>query len=164
MRPNLASIALASVLVVSAATTLAQPMMGPGGGYMHGTGAGMMGRGWGYADPGGYLGDLKLVLGITEAQEAAWAAYTAVVKDAATQMQGAHQTMYQAMGTASWEERRDMMNRMFEVRQQTFDAVHTAAEKLLPALDDAQEAKAATRLPGLAGPAYGMMGQGPRWR
>ena len=62
MRSNLASIALAGALAITTGATLAQPMMGPGGGYMHGPGAGMMGRGWGYIDPAGYLGDLKLVL------------------------------------------------------------------------------------------------------
>ena len=61
MRSNLASIALGGALAIIAGATLAQPMMGPGGGYMHGPGAGMMGRGWGYSDPAGYLGDLKLV-------------------------------------------------------------------------------------------------------
>ena len=66
--------------------------------------------------------------------------------------------MFDAMGTATWQERRDMMNRMFEVRQASYDKVHTAADKLLPALDASQRTKAETRLPGLAAPGYGMMG------
>ena len=48
------------------------------------------------------------------------------------------------------------MNRMFEVRQ-AVHKVHTAADKLLPALDASQRTKAETRLPGLAA-RYGMMG------
>jgi hypothetical protein len=69
------------------------------------------------------------------------------------------------MGTGTWEERRDMMNRMFEAREQAFDTVHGAAEKLLPSLDASQRAMAATRLPGLADRRHGsgMMGPvGPR--
>jgi hypothetical protein len=74
------------------------------------------------------------------------------------QMQSLHQTMFDSMGTASWQERRNMMNQMFQARKQAFDTVHEAANRLLPALDPAQKAKAQTSLPGLAyGP--GMMGQ-----
>ncbi len=134
---------------------------------MHGQGPGMMGRGWGYANSAGYLNDLKTTLNITQAQEPAWKEYTETVKGVAEQMQGVHQSMYEAMGTADWQERRDMMNRMFQARQAAFDSVHAAAEKLLPALDTSQRAKAETRLPGLAGPGYGMMGHmgaGPRLR
>jgi hypothetical protein len=32
-------------------------------------------------------------------------------------VQGAHQTMFDAMVTATWQERRDMMNRMFEAKK-----------------------------------------------
>jgi len=123
----------------------------------------MMGHsGWGFTDPAGYLNDLKVVLGITSAQEPAWNVYADVVKGAADQMRGAHATMFDAMGTATWLERRDMMNRMFEMRHESFDKVHDAAEKLLPQLDTAQRTKAQTRLPGLLGPGHGrgMMGMG----
>ncbi|MFI4927936.1 MAG: Spy/CpxP family protein refolding chaperone, partial [Burkholderiales bacterium] len=140
-----------------AGVALSQPMMGAGG-FMHGNGPGMMGRGGGYSGPAGYLDDLKAILGITAAEEAAWNAYADAVKSSAEQMQGVHQTMYEAMGTATWQERRDMMNRMFDVRQEAFEKVHAAADKLLPSLDASQQQKAKTRLPGLAGPGYGMMG------
>jgi hypothetical protein len=51
------------------------------------------------------------------------------------------------------------------VRQASFDKVHTAADKLLPALDASQRTKAEARLPGLAAPGYGMMGgMGPESR
>ncbi len=164
MRQVVAATALAGLLSLATGIALSQPMMGPGG-FMHGRAPGMMGHGWGFADPAGYLDSLKAALGITAVQEPAWDEYAATVKGAAEQMQGAHRTMFDAMGTATWQERRDMMNRMFEVRQESFDKVHAAAEKLLPSLDAPQRTKAETRLPGLAGPGYGMMGRmgwGPR--
>jgi hypothetical protein len=149
---------LFAALLTAAAVAQSQPMMGAGG-LMHGHGQGMMGRGMGYAGVTGYLDDLKAILGITLPQEAAWSEYAGTVKSSAEQMQGVHQTMYDAMGTATWQERRDMMNRMFDVRQDAFEKVHAAAEKLLPSLDASQQQKARTRLPGLAGPGYGMMGR-----
>jgi hypothetical protein len=152
------------IAIMGAGIALAQPMMGS-----RGMGPGMMGQGAGpmrgFSDPAAYLDNLKTALKITEAQAPAWNEYATAVKATAGQMQGVHQTMYDSMGTATWQERRDMMNRMFEVRQQSFDTVHAAAEKLLPTLDAAQKADAVTRLPGLAGPHRGMtgrMGQGPR--
>jgi LTXXQ motif family protein len=128
---------------------------------MHGPDAGMMRHrgGWGYSDPAGYLTALKADLGITPAQEPAWKEYADTVTGVVEQMQGVHQTMYEAMGTATWQERRDMMNRMFDARQQGFDTVHAAAEKLMASLDTSQRTKAATRLPGLAGPGRSMMGR-----
>lgn len=126
---------------------------GPGGGgpgrMGHGmmNGSGMMGGGW---DLAGYLDSLKAELAITPAQEPAWKAYAEVVDGVAQQMQGVHQTMYEAMGTATWQERRDMMNTMFEAREHAFDTVQAAAQALLPTLDAAQKARAQTSLPGLA--------------
>jgi hypothetical protein len=160
-------------VVVGGSLALAQPMMGsPGAGQGSGPGMmgsgmmgpGMMGRGAGpqrgFGDPVAYLDSLKSSLKISAAQDAAWAIYADTVKATATQMQGVHQTMYESMGTATWQERRDMMNRMFEARQQAFDAVHAAAEKLLPTLDAAQKTQAERSLPGLAGPGH-MMGRRP---
>lgn len=138
----------------------AQPMgpRGPGGGMGR---QGMMGPGSMISDPAGYLDGLKTQLKITPAQEDAWATYAAAVKDHATQMQAAHKTMFEAMGTASWQERRDMMNTMFSTRQQAMTAVHDAAEKLTGALTPAQKDQAAGILPGMMG--TGMrMGRGPR--
>jgi len=82
------------------------------------------------------------------------------------QMQELHQTMFDAMATASWEERRDMMNRTFQARQQAFESVHGAADKLMTVLTSAQQTKARRILPGLAF-GRGMMGRrgpgtGPR--
>jgi uncharacterized coiled-coil DUF342 family protein len=98
-------------------------------------------------DPAGYLDGLKAQLKISPAQEGAWATYATAVKDHAAQMQAAHKTMFEAMGTATWQERRDMMNNMFATRQQAMTAVHDAANKLMEALTAEQR-------PG--------MGRGPR--
>ncbi len=88
-------------------------------------------------------------------QEDTWATYAAAVKDHATQMQAAHNTMVEAMGTATWRERRDMMNTMFATRQQAMTAVHDAAGTLAGVLTPAQRSQATGILPG-------MMGRGPR--
>jgi len=135
-------------------------MMGGGG---RGGGMGMMGRSWNSAS---YLDSLKTELGITADQEPAWKAYADTVSGAEEQMQGLHQSMFEAMGTASWEQRRDMMNAMFEARQQAFDTVHEAAGKLVSELNPTQQEKAKGILPGL-GNGPGMMGprgpgRGPR--
>jgi LTXXQ motif family protein len=149
-------ILMGSVVVGTSGLVLAQPMMG---GARHGPDAGMMRHhDWSFSDPASYLAALKADLGVTPAQEPAWNDYAKTVQDVAAQMQGTHQTMYEAMGSASWQERRDMMNRMFDARQQAFNTVHTAAEKLLASLDASQRTKAATRLPGLVGPGHSMMG------
>ena len=147
---------MGSVVLGSSGLVLAQPMMG---GVMHGADAGMMRHhDWSHSDLASYLTALKADLGVTPAQEPAWSEYAETVKSVAAQMQGTHQTMYEAMGSASWQERRDMMNRMFEARQQAFNTVHTAAEKLLASLDASQQKKATSWLPGLAGPGHSMMG------
>ncbi len=120
-------------------------MMGGAGGMM-GSGGGMMGAPW---TTGSYLESLKGELGITAAQEPAWKEYTDTVSGAAETMQAMHQTMYESMGTASWEERRDMMNSMFQARQGAFNSVHEAAKKLTAALDPEQKKQADQALPGL---------------
>jgi hypothetical protein len=114
----------------------------------------MMGGEWNTAT---YLDALKAQLAITPGEEPAWKEYADTVAGVGEQMQGLHQTMFESMGTASWQERRTQMNQMFEARQQAFDTVHEAANKLLPALDPAQLAKARSILPGLAF-RRGMMG------
>ena len=155
---RLIRLAAATAVLGGAVAAVAQPM-GPGGA---GAGPGMMGPGpglgRGFTDPAGYLDALKTGLGVTSQQEPAWRDYADTVQGVATQMQGAHQIMYEAMGTATWEERRDMMNRMFEARQQAFTTVHEAAQKLLPSLTPAQRTLASTCLPGLRVPRRGMMG------
>lgn len=139
---------------------------GAGGGMMGGgPGGGMMGGGWTTAS---YLDSLKTRLGIAPQQEPAWNEYADIVRSVGEQMQALHRTMFEAMGTASWQERRDMMNTMFGARQQAFAAVQHAATALVPALTPAQRTLAERMLPGLAyrhgmGRGMGMghgMGQG----
>lgn len=142
-----------AALAALALPAQAQPMgqRGPGGG---------MGRhGMMMSDPASYLDGLKAQLKITTAQEDAWATYAAAVKDHATQMQAAHKTMFEAMGTATWQERRDMMNSMFATRQQAMTAVHDAAGTLAGVLTPKQRSQATGILPGMMGPG---MGRGPR--
>ena len=106
----------------------------------------------------GYLDRLKAGLGITAAQEPAWNDYADMVNGVAWQMRSVHQLMNHAMDTATWQERRDMMDRMAEARQRAFDIVQAAAKGLMTALDFTQRTKAEDRLPGLAGPGFGVMG------
>jgi hypothetical protein len=137
------------------------PRGGPGpmgGGPM---GGGMMGRG-GMSTTPEYLDGLKARLGITPKQEPAWKEYADTVNGASEQMRAMHQTVWESMGTADWEERRNMMNGMFASREQTRQMVQDAAQKLLPELDKEQQAKAETMLPGLVSPRYGWQGMGPR--
>src|SRR6201999_1574574 len=101
------------------------PMMGGGmmGGGMMGQGMGGSGgmmRGGGFADQSGYLESLKGQLGITANQEKPWAHYTGVVKGTAEQMKALHQSMFQTMGTQTWEQRRESMNQMFAERQEAY--------------------------------------------
>lgn len=139
-----------AALAALALPAQAQPMgqRGPGGG-------GMGRHGMMMSDPAAYLDGLKAQLKITTAQEDAWATYAAAVKDHATQMQAAHKTMFEAMGTATWQERRDMMNNMFATRQQAMTAVHDAADMLAGVLTPAQRSKATGILPGMMGPGMG---------
>jgi hypothetical protein len=127
--------------------------MGPGGGP---------GFGRGLNDPASYLASLKTELAITPAQEPAWTEYAETVQGVAGQMQAMHASVFDSMQTATWQERRDMMNNMFASRDAAHGIVRDAANKLLPSLTPEQKAKAATTLPGLmsAGPPAGR-GRGP---
>ena len=113
---------------------------------MGGHGPGMMGGDHGkmgsYRNTASYLDGLKKQLAITPKEEPAWKEYAETVSSVGEQMQGLHQTMFESMGTASWQERWNMMNQMVQTRQQAFDMVHEAANRLLLALDPAQKAKA----------------------
>ncbi len=138
---------------------LAQPGPGPGGpgpGMMRGR---MHGPGMMITDTASYLASLKSELGITEGQETAWKAYADVVSDTQEKMQSVHQSMFYSMQGATWEQRRDLMNSMFQARQDAFDRVHKAAETLVAELTPEQKQNADRILPGIGfGP--GMMGRG----
>lgn len=131
---------------------------------------GMQGRGAAhgrFADPAARLAALKTELGITPQQEAAWDAYSKALQDTSAAMEAQHQGMdMAAIHQMSDRDRQAFMSEMRDQHQQTFASVRAAAEKLLPALDETQKAKAQEILPGLAqhGPAMlqhaGMGGHG----
>lgn len=144
----------ALIVAVAAPVAIAQMGYGPGRGGMMGggmmgggpMGPGVGGRGW---DMPGYLDALKTRLGITTAQEGAWKEYTDTVSGVAEQMRGLHRTMFEAMGTATWHESQQMMNQMFQARQQAAGTVHDAATTLLKDLTPEQKTEAEQLLPGL---------------
>jgi hypothetical protein len=150
-----------TVLAGGASVSVAQPAGGPGPGIMGGGpgmrgggGPGMTGGSW---NTGSYLEGLKTELAITAKEEPAWKEYSDTVSGVGEQMQGLHQSMFDSMGTASWQERRTQMDQMFQARQQASAMVQEAATKLVSALDPAQRSKARSILPGL-GYGRGMMG------
>ncbi|MDE2004989.1 MAG: Spy/CpxP family protein refolding chaperone [Rhodospirillales bacterium] len=148
-----------AVLAGGAGLAAAQPamrgrMMGGGMGGRAWGPMGGPGMGRGVTDMPGYLDALKAQLGITKAEEPAWKDYAETVSGVAGQMQGLHQAMRAQMPQASWAERRQQMEQMFEAHRQAADTVHTAADKLLGSLDPSQRATATAILPGLRG---GMM-------
>jgi hypothetical protein len=128
-----------------------------GPGMMKGMGPGMMhGRpGGAFADPA-QLDTLKGELGITAAQEPAWSKYAKTVQDAAAAMKTVRESVNpSAVRGMSPADRFAFATRMREQGQKQFEAVRTAANELLAALDDAQKAKAGNILPGPA------LGPGP---
>ncbi|MBV1701950.1 MAG: Spy/CpxP family protein refolding chaperone [Hyphomicrobiales bacterium] len=113
-----------------------------------------------FRNPAEHLATLKTELNITPTQTAAWDTYAKAVQDAAGQMPKPDMDTMRKM---SEQDRTAMMTSMQSAHEETFAKVKTAAEALLPTLDDAQKAKAQTVLPGLAqrGPGrMGMMGSG----
>ncbi|HVC63575.1 MAG TPA: Spy/CpxP family protein refolding chaperone [Acetobacteraceae bacterium] len=154
--------AVAAVMAVLAGGTgvaLGQPGgMGMMGGSMGGGAWGGLDAHRGGGDMASYLDALKAQLVITREDEPRWKQYAETVSGAATQMQGLHQAFAAQMPQATWAQRRERMNQMFQARQQAFDTVHAAAEKLLATLDPQQRATAGAILPGLG--AGGMMGGG----
>jgi hypothetical protein len=132
---------------------------GHGPGMMKGKGGhgpGMM-KGAGFSDPA-QIETLKAELGITAAQETAWNTYAKAVQEAAAAMRTAREGVDpSAVSKMTPSERFAFVTKMREQAQKQFEAVGTAANDLLAGLDDAQKAKAATILPGLA------FGPGPMW-
>jgi LTXXQ motif family protein len=119
-------------------------MKGMGPGTMHGR------AGLGFADPA-EIESLKSELGITPAQETAWAKYAKAVQDAATAMKTTREGVDpDAVSKMAPADRYAFVSKMREERQKQFSAAKTAADELLETLDTAQKAKAADILPGLA--------------
>ena len=113
-------------------------MMGPG---MQGMmGAGMM------MDFGpmmeGRLAYVKAELGITDAQSAAWDGYVTAVKARASNMQGMHTAMMQAMQAGTALERLDERTKAMESMVESLKALRPATETLYGALSDDQKKKA----------------------
>jgi hypothetical protein len=131
--------------------TTMEGMGGHGPGMMKGMGPGMMrGRpGGAFADPA-QLDTLKGELGITAAQEGAWSKYAKTVQAAAAMMTARESIDPSAVAGMSPADRFAFATKMREQGQRQLDAVRTAANELLAALDDAQKAKAGNLLPGLA--------------
>jgi LTXXQ motif family protein len=149
------------------------PMMGKG--MMQHMGPGMgggMGPGMMHGGPGPMQFDparvetLKTELGITAAQEPAWAKYAKAVQDAATAMKTTRESIDpSAVSKMTPQDHFAFMTKMREQGQKQFETVKTAADELLAALDDAQKAKARSTLPGLASFGPGAMhgaGMGPQ--
>jgi hypothetical protein len=164
MRKITKIVGLGSVAAVAATVAwhaLAQPPFsgpyGMGPGMMTGMGAhGPMGGR--FADPATHLAALKTKLGVTAQQEQAWDAYAKAVEGAASSMKAARQAFAgKSPHDFSDADRQAFITRMRQQHEKNFAAVKTAAEKLLPTLDDAQKTKAKEILPGLAAPGPGMM-------
>jgi len=86
-----------------------------------------------------------------------------VVEIMGNQMRAMHANVYESMQTATWQERQEMMNAMFQSRDEAHRMVQEAAQTLKPHLTPEQQKLAATSLPGLMpfGPGRGMgRGQG----
>lgn len=132
------------------------PGMGPG--MIHG------GLGLAFADPV-QVNTLKSELGITPAQEPAWTKYTKAVQDAASTMKTTREGIDPAtVSKMTPQDRFAFATKMREQGQKQFEAVNTAANELLAALDDGQRTKAKEILPGLAfgsGPMRGAFMGGP---
>ena len=88
------------------------------------------------------LDGLKKQLAITAAQETAWTAYAAAVKKNAEGMQGAHQTMRQAMAAKTPVERMDGHITAMDGRANLMKALKPALATLYDALTAEQKTKA----------------------
>lgn len=119
-------------------------MRGPMGPGMHG------GSGAAALDPA-RIDALKAELAITPAQEPAWTKYAQAVKDAASTMTSARESVDRdAVSKMTPADRYAFVSKMREQGQKQFEAVQTAAKELLATLDDKQKASAEEILPGIA--------------
>src|SRR6516165_6193578 len=120
------------------------PMMGMmGQSSMQGTmGRGMMGAGNMAAQVEGRLAYLRVELGITEAQAAAWKEYAEAVKSRMSGMQSMHQEMMSAMQSGTALDRIRAEIRMMENMVASMKAVNPALEGLYKVLTDEQKKKA----------------------
>jgi hypothetical protein len=133
------------------------PMM-----MMHGSQGMGMGRahmGAAVADPAAQLADVKRELAITPEQEPAWETYSKAFLGTIGSLKAQHESQMAAMHDGTMGDHVAVMATMHAQHQQAFDTVKGAAQALLGALDESQQAKAREILPGLAPFHPGMMGQ-----
>ncbi|MEZ5852023.1 MAG: Spy/CpxP family protein refolding chaperone [Hyphomicrobiaceae bacterium] len=133
------------------------PGMGPGmmGGMYPGMGPGMMGGmypGMGYGLDARYE-NVRLQLGITDAQKTVWEGYVKAVKARWDAMQGMHQAMLEAWQKGTPATRLDARINGMEAMLQNLKAQKPALEALYKALSDDQKKKANY----LLGMGWGMM-------
>lgn len=133
------------------------PMMG--GGMMGGGMMGMM-----MTHPDGYIAFLKTELGITEAQNDLWTAYTSQLQTLVKQHM---ETMPMMMGAPDakplgWIDRMTQMQTRMGAHLEAMKAVLPAATALYAALTPEQKLKADALMPGGMGMMGGMMGGMPK--
>jgi hypothetical protein len=120
------------------------PMMGMmGQGGMQGMmGQGTMGVGNMAAQVEGRLAYLRVELGITEAEAAAWKEYTEAVKSRMSGMQSMRQEMMSAMQSGTALDRIKARTKIMETMVASMKAVNPALEGLYKVLTDEQKKKA----------------------
>lgn len=111
------------------------------------------GPGRAMGDPAEHLKRLKEEIGITDAQSAAWDAYAKVVTETAERVRASMpdrpRHRFMEMSTT---DRLAELTKARDAREQAHAQVKTAADALLPVLNDTQKVRALMTLPGLAPP------------
>ncbi len=163
-----AAIAMAGTIGWQASAQM--PMEGGPQGMGHGM---VMGMGHGHGHMAGgfadsaaaHLAQFKTALDITPQQQPAWDAYARAMGEIASTMKASHDGMDMTkMHSMSDQDRQAFMTQMQARHETAFQSAKVAADQLLPALTDAQQAKAKEILPGLAAHGPGMMHHaGMRW-
>ena len=155
--PSIVAGIVASVALIVATASNAQPFNGMGQGPGQGMGMGI-GMGPGHGRMGGgdpsaiaesRLTDLKTQLKISAAQEAAWQAYAAQAKQQAAAMQALRAQMNQGAATAP--ERMAQQTAMMQQRSAAMTARNTAFSALYAVLTPEQKT--------IADKSFGQMGQ-----
>lgn len=99
-----------------------------------------------------YLDGLGRQMSITPQQKKAWDHYAATLTNAGAQMKHEHHAKMAAMRSASWPERRKLVDQMVGGHRNIASSVHKAATDLWQTMDAEQRQKAKNILPGLAVP------------
>jgi hypothetical protein len=132
-----------------------QGMMGQGHGMMGMGGMcpmmGMMGRGEHTSYTAGRIAFLKAELGITEAQQEAWAAFSAALEKHFDAMGGKHQSMMPAVTSKTPVERLDAHLQAMQTHQNALQELKSPLIRLYELLDANQKKKADALLPAVIG-------------